>query len=235
MDWTRFEHGWRCAPLDGPAQALVVLLHGVGGGARDLLPLADAWRRALPGAAFASLDGSESFDGGADGRQWFSRRGIDDARRELRVAHAYPALHRMLSAELAKCGLDFDCVALVGFSQGAILALHHVATNPAGAAAVVAYAARLASPVVEHSRTPLTLIHGTDDDVIPVPELERAAHAFSDAGYAVEAYALPGVGHAISADGALLGRDALVRALVERPRVLASLRARRSASFHRTL
>ncbi len=54
--------------------------------------------------------------------------------------------------------------------------------------------------------------------MIPVQELERAALAFSDAGYAVEAYALPRVGHTISAEGVVLGRDALVRALGGGPR-----------------
>jgi phospholipase/carboxylesterase len=235
MDWNRFEHGSRRAPLEGPAQSLVVLLHGVGGSALDLLPLADSWCQALPDTAFASLDGSEAFDGGAGGRQWFSRREIDELRRPLRVANAYPALHRMLSDELARYELDFDCLAIVGFSQGSIMALHHAATNPAGAAAVVAYSGRLASPIGPRCRTSITLVHGTDDDVVPVLELERAAHAFSDAGCAVEAYALPCVGHTISSDGALLGRDALVRALVERPRVLAHLRSRATISAHKTL
>ncbi|TKC88646.1 hydrolase [Trinickia terrae] len=235
MNWTRFEHGRRCAPLEGPAQSLVALLHGVGGSSLDLLALAESWREALPDTAFVSFDGSEAFDGGGAGRQWFSRRDIDDLRRPLRVANAYPALHRMLSDELALYGLDFDALAIVGFSQGSIMALHHAAVNPAGAAVVVAYSGRLGSPIAERNRTPLTLIHGADDETIPVLELERAAHAFSDAGYAVEAYALPAVGHAISSEGALLGRDALVRALVERPRVLAHLRARKSPGAHKIL
>ena len=235
MDWNRFEHGWRRAPLEGPAQSLVVLLHGVGGSALDLLSLADSWREALPDTAFASLDGSEAFDGGAGGRQWFSRREIDELRRSLRVANAYPALHRMLSDELARYELDFDCLAIVGFSQGSIMALHHAAANSAGAAAVVAYSGRLASPIGQRCRTSITLVHGTDDDVVPVLELERAAHAFSDAGCAVEAYALPSVGHTISSDGALLGRDALVRTLVERPRVLAHLRSGTTIGAHKTL
>src|ERR1700744_2368724 len=45
MAWEEFEHGWRLAPAvppaDAPARALVVLLHGVGSNAQDLLPLAD--------------------------------------------------------------------------------------------------------------------------------------------------------------------------------------------------
>jgi phospholipase/carboxylesterase len=211
MAWEQFEHDWRFAPASSPAQALVVLLHGVGSNARDLLPLADAWREALPNAAFVSLDGSEPFDGGFGGRQWFSVREVDEGNRLARVADAWPSLQRMLNAELAHWRLDYSRLALVGFSQGSTMALHHVATDPQGAAAVVAYSGRLASQIVAHSRTPVTLIHGTDDDVIPIQALERAAHAFSDEGYAVSAFALPRVGHTISGDGVVLGRDALLR------------------------
>ncbi|WP_321813093.1 MULTISPECIES: alpha/beta hydrolase [unclassified Paraburkholderia] len=213
MSWEQFDGGWRLAPAEGAARALVVLLHGVGSNARDLMPLADAWRDALPGVAFASLDGSEPFDGGFGGRQWFSLRDVNEANRGARVAAAAPILQKRLADELAHWGLGTDKLALVGFSQGSIMSLYHVATQPEGVAAVVAFAGRLSTPVIAKSRTPLTLVHGEDDTVIPVQELERAATAFSDAGYAVGAYVLPGVGHTITAQGAMLGRDALVRVL----------------------
>jgi phospholipase/carboxylesterase len=213
MAWEQFENGWRLAPVNGPATALVVLLHGVGSNAQDLMPLADIWRDALPQAAFASLDGSDPFDGGFGGRQWFSLNAINESNRLARVANAYPALQRMLEAELAHWQLTYGQLALVGFSQGSMMSLHHVATNEHGAAVVVAYSGRLSSPIDAHSATPVTLIHGDDDAVIPVEETEHAAIALNDAGFTVEAFALPGVGHTISADGVALGRDALVRAL----------------------
>jgi phospholipase/carboxylesterase len=213
MAWERFDNGWRLAPADGPATALVVLLHGVGSNAQDLVALADFWRAALPQAAFASLDGSEPFDGGFGGRQWFSLRDVDESNRPGRVAAAWPALQKMLDAELTHWRLDYSQLALVGFSQGSMMSLHHVATNPQGAAVVVAFSGRLASPITTHSATPVTLIHGEDDEVIPVQETERAAIALTDAGFDVEAFALPGVGHTISGDGIELGREALVRAL----------------------
>jgi phospholipase/carboxylesterase len=215
MAWQQFEHGWRLAPVNAkaPARALVVLLHGVGSNAQDLLPLADSWRETLPDVAFVSLDGSQPFDGGFGGRQWFSLHDVNEANRPARVMDAYPALRRMLERELAHWQLAFDKLALVGFSQGSIMALHHVATREEGLAAVVAYSGRLASTITARTRTPVTLVHGVDDPVIPVPELERAAHGLSDAGFAVAAFALPGIGHTISADGLVLGRDALVRAL----------------------
>jgi phospholipase/carboxylesterase len=213
MAWEQFDNGWRLAPIDGPATSLVVLLHGVGSNAQDLVPLADIWREALPQTAFVSLDGSEPFDGGFGGRQWFSLRDVNPANRIERVAAAWPALQRMLDAELAHWQLGYEQLALVGFSQGSMMSLHHVATNPQGAAVVVAFSGRLASPVTTRSATPVTLIHGEDDTVIPVDETERAAIALNDAGFDVEAFALPGVAHTISGDGVELGREALVRAL----------------------
>jgi phospholipase/carboxylesterase len=216
MSWEPFDGGWRLAPAEGTARAVVVLLHGVGSNAEDLMPLGDTWRNALPHVAFVSLDGSEEFDGGFGGRQWFSLRDISEANREERVVAAAAVLRRRLDAELAHWALAYDALALVGFSQGSIMSLYHVATQAEGAAAVVAYAGRLVTPVVAKSRTVLTLVHGEDDEVIPAQELERAAIAFSDAGYAVTAYALPGVGHTITPQGVLLGREALVHALGSR-------------------
>jgi phospholipase/carboxylesterase len=213
MAWEKFEHGWRLAPAHAPARALVVLLHGVGSNAQDLLPLADSWSKTLPDVAFASFDGSEPFDGGFDGRQWFSLRDVSESNRAARVADAYPALRRMLDSELTHWQLSFEKLSLAGFSQGSIMALHHLATSADGLAAVVAYSGRLASSITARTRTPLTLVHGVEDPVIPVQELERAANAFSDAGFAVAAFALPGIGHTISGEGLTLGRDALVRAL----------------------
>ncbi|MBC8747018.1 phospholipase/carboxylesterase [Paraburkholderia sp. WC7.3g] len=222
MSWQQFEHGWRRAPQnasqrtsnDPRATSLVVLMHGVGSNARDLMPLADVWSEDLPGTAFVSLDGTDPFDGGFGGRQWFSLRDVNEANREARVATAYQALRRVLDAELAHWQLSFDRLALVGFSQGSMMALHHVASSAEGAAGVVAYSGRLASPIVSSNRaTPLTLVHGEDDQVIPVRELEFAADALHEAGYPVDAYVLPGVGHTITADGIALGRTALERAL----------------------
>ncbi|MFL9889141.1 dienelactone hydrolase family protein [Paraburkholderia agricolaris] len=213
MAWEQFEHGWRRMPSTTPARALVVLLHGVGSNARDLMPLADIWSESLPDVAFTSLDGTEAFDGGFGGRQWFSLRDVNEGNRETRVAAGYPALRRVLEAELAYWQLPFDRLALVGFSQGSIMAMHHVATSAEGAAAVIAYSGRLASVIVAQNRTPLTFVHGEEDEVIPVQELEYAADAFNSAGYAVDAYALPGIGHTINADGVELGKQALEHAL----------------------
>ncbi|MGF6414279.1 putative esterase [Paraburkholderia sp. MM5482-R2] len=102
MSWQQFEHGWRRAPQNAPATSLVVLMHGVGSNARDLMPLADIWSEELPGTAFVSLDGTDPFDGGFGGRQWFSLRDVGAANREgarrRRLSGAAPRARRRARA-----------------------------------------------------------------------------------------------------------------------------------------
>jgi len=213
MAWQKFEHGWRLAPVTEPATSLLVLLHGVGSNAQDLVPLADAWADALPHTAFASLDGVEPFDGGFGGRQWFSLRDIDHEQRRIRLGAAYPALQTILAAELGHWGLTSDRLALVGFSQGSMMVLHHLVSDPSGVAAVIAYSGRLASAITAHNGSPVALIHGEDDEVIAADESNHAAQALEAAGYPVAAYLLPGVGHTISEEGSVLGLALLRRTL----------------------
>ncbi|WP_028534576.1 alpha/beta hydrolase [Paludibacterium yongneupense] len=215
MKWQRFDQGWRLRPAASQAGSLVVLLHGVGSDGRDLLPLAEAWEESLPGAAFASFDGGEPFDGGGDARQWFSLAGVSPANRGQRVAQAYPALARRLQDELAFWQVPPERLALVGFSQGSIMAMHHLAVASAPLGAVVAYSGRLASAIAAPGRAPLTLVHGSDDSTIPVAESRAAQAAFQAAGFPVHFFEIDGLGHGISADGAARGLQALQQALGE--------------------
>jgi len=184
------------APGEG-AEALVVLLHGVGAFAASLRPLAEALSAALPLAVIAAPDAPQPFDGGA-GFQWFSIRGVNEENRASRVASALPAAKRLIEAEARRAGLPWERVAVIGFSQGAILALHMtVGARPP--AVVAALAGRIAGPlqVADGSRPPVLLSHGLEDRVIPPSELERAARALRGAGCPVEAQRVPGAGHEI--------------------------------------
>ena len=58
------------------------------------------------------------------GRQWFPLTFRDPHERWRGVNHAAPALDAFLDAELARLGLPASKLALVGFSQGTMMALH---------------------------------------------------------------------------------------------------------------
>src|SRR5205823_8095247 len=110
------------------------------------------------------------------GRQWFPLTFRNPEERWVGVNQAAPMLNRFLDAELARRKLPPSALALVGFSQGTMMA-HHVGLRRAVApAAIVGYSGMLvfaseAAPEALaaeiRSRPPVLLIHGDRDDLIP--------------------------------------------------------------------
>ena len=107
----------------GPPRQLVVLLHGVGADGQDLIELAPAMAAALPGAAFVAPNAPEPCDMTAFGCQWFSLRDRRPDALLLGVQAAASLIDAFLDAELERYGLADGQLALLGFSQGAMLAL----------------------------------------------------------------------------------------------------------------
>lgn len=122
----------------------VIFLHGVGGNGASMQPLADTLSLTVPAHC---PDGPEPFDMGP-GRQWFSVRGVTEENRPARIAAALPAFIRAVRA----IGNPRHSL-LIGFSQGAIMALHAVAAGLT-AAGVIALSGRLAGPVAARDDGP---------------------------------------------------------------------------------
>jgi len=210
----------RLAPASGTVRRLVILLHGVGSSGADLMPLAQSWRAALPGTAFAAPDAPQPFDMG-NGHQWFSIAGVTEENRPARVAAALPSLVELIEAERQRAGVAAADVALVGFSQGSIMALHLAMTAPEHCGAVVAFAGRIAAPVATSDgapdgsghRPPVLMVGGAADSIMPPAVVQAAATHFRAAGFPVEEHLLRGVPHTITAAGAQLGLSFLQRVL----------------------
>lgn len=183
-----------------PPSHLVVLLHGVGDRADAFAPIGRALAPAAPGAELLVPDGFHPWDGGGDGRQWFSLQGITPESRAARVAAAAGEVSPWIDAELARRKLGPERLVLVGFSQGAILAswlATHRAPRPA---ALVVLSGRAAPDpgVAGGSPFPAFVAHGARDGVIPIAEHEPAARALEAAGARVERRVYAGAGHEIT-------------------------------------
>jgi phospholipase/carboxylesterase len=192
------------------SRTLVILLHGVGSSGSDLSPLGTAWRQVLPHTDFAAPDAPFAFDHGP-GHQWFSLDGVTETNRPERLAAARVAFDRMLGDIVAAHGLTgrLDRVALVGFSQGSIMALDAVASGRWPVAAIVAFSGRLASPqpLTPSKATRMLLIHGAADPVILAAETDRAAVLLRQHGLDVASHILPRIGHTISPEGMAIAGD----------------------------
>lgn len=210
--------GPRLAPASGgAAKQLVVLCHGYGADGSDLIGLGREWASLLPDAVFVAPNAPEPCAISAFGRQWFGLSFRDPAEYWRGVREAGPGLDAFLDAELERHGLAGDALALVGFSQGTMMALHVGLRRGAGPCVIVGYSGALAGP--EHlpgelkASPPILLVHGDRDDVIPVEALSHAREGLAAAGLTVEWHLSPGVGHGIDAQGLRLGGEFLRRAL----------------------
>ena len=139
------------------------------------------------------------------GRQWFSLEQYDPAslRRDPETMgeihrlmldgtrRAAPVLDAFLDAVGARHGIGLGKIALLGFSQGTMLALHVALRRAESVACVLGYsgalvgAQELDAEIV--SRPPVMLIHGEADEVVPVEALDAARRALVANGVHVEA------------------------------------------------
>ena len=188
----------------GRARQLVVLLHGWGADGDDLIGLAPSWGALLPEAAFVSPHAPFPCEMGF-GRQWFS---LADRSPQVILAKARlvaPMIDAFIDERLAEHGLAPADLALVGFSQGTMMALHVAPRREAPIAALVGYSGRLiGADLLEaeaKTRPPVTLIHGANDEIVPAASMETAGAALKSAGFAVETHLRPGLGHGIDPEG----------------------------------
>jgi phospholipase/carboxylesterase len=204
---------WGPASKATPRQ-LVVLCHGLGADGYDLIDLAPAWQHACPDALFASVHAPFSHDSGF-GRQWWSVADRSPPVVEAGVRAAAPYLHGFIDAELARLGLPPEAYAIMGFSQGAMMALFTGLRRKVAPRAVLAISGALVAPDALPgelaNNAPVLIVHGEADEAVPVSRSHDAEVALIAAGVPVEAHYIPRLGHGIDDTGISLGALALQR------------------------
>ena len=210
-------NGPRLGPADATAvNALVILLHGYGSNGEDLIGLAPHWRALLPTTAFVSPNAPQPCPGAPGGYQWWALHG-GGGDRAAGANQAAPILNAFIDAELARHGLTEANLALVGFSQGTMMALHVGPRRPRQLAGIIGYSGMvadeigLAAPGLTHP--PVLLVHGDADPMIPIGAFHQAKAALTRNGFAVEDHVSPGLGHSIDMAGLQLGGQFLKRVL----------------------
>ena len=212
-------------PSFGPASGgkpakLVILLHGVGADGNDLIGLAPRFASVLPDAGFLSPHAPYAYDMAPVGRQWFSLAERSPARILAGIRATAPILSGFIDRELDRRGLADRNLALIGFSQGAMMALHVALRRAQACAALIGYSGALAGGerLAEEIRAtpPVLLVHGAADEVVPVALHSPAVAALEASGVKVSAHIRPGLGHGIDEDGIGLGTRFLASAFAQR-------------------
>src|SRR6202140_733783 len=201
-------------PLTGPSRPpipggkprrLVILLHGLGADGNDLIGLQQYWGPLVPEAEFVSPNAPFPCDMAPYGYQWFSVQDRSLPAVLGGVRAAAPLLDAFIDDELQKRGLDDGDAALVGFSQGTMMALFVGLRRARPLAGILGYSGRLIAadllPGGLRSRPPGLLVPGTADPLVPFESLAAAEAALKGAGVPVETLACVGIEHSIDPEG----------------------------------
>ena len=204
----------------GKPARLVILLHGLGADGNDLIGLQQYWGRLVPEAEFVSPNAPFPCDMAPYGHQWFSVQDRTPASVLAGVRAAAPSLDAFIDDELQKRGLDDGDMALVGFSQGTMMALFVGLRRGKQPAGILGYSGRLIAPDLLaselRSRPPVLLVHGTEDPLVPFESMAEAEAALRGADVPVETLACVGVEHAIDPEGLQRG-GAFLREVLSAP------------------
>jgi phospholipase/carboxylesterase len=197
---------------DASDTGLLLLFHGVGSSAEDLRALGGALAVHRPQDWVVNVRSPLPSESGR-GWQWFSVLGVTEQNRPGRVAEAMPAFQTAVRSWQHETGVSAARTTLIGFSQGAIMALE--STQEAGAplaGRVVVLAGRFAqAPRRSPLETDVHLMHGDQDRVMPVALAVDAERHLRALGARPTLDRFPGLGHGIDARVV----DAIVRRMTE--------------------
>ncbi len=194
---------------------LVVFLHGYGANGDDLIDLSYRWQELLPDAAFVSPHAPDPCDANPEGRQWFGLMDFSSLNVRSGLNKIRPVLTKYLKQLLHEYKLEPENLALVGFSQGTILALEMIFAMP-NLGCVIGYSGAFYPPIQPikdfQSTTKVLLVHGTSDMVVPYPALYQAESGLAFHGIKAQTLSCRGLGHSIDNAGLLAGGDTLYNA-----------------------
>ena len=217
---SKIVNGSSLQPLSGGSpKQIVLLLHGYGSSGADLITLAPHWQRDLPDALFLAPNAPQRLSNLSSGYQWWPLSAFTPQALASGAASAAPAIEAFMERKLHQYGLTESNLAIVGFSQGTMMALHVGLRRPRQVAAIIGYSGMLTGghelSQLPITKPPVLLVHGSADPVVPVAALHAAKTQLEHLGVDVTAHISPGVGHSVDPAGLRTGGEFVVRALTE--------------------
>ena len=201
--------GPRLAARSGKSRQLIIILHGYGADGADLISLGRQWQQLLPDAEFVAPNAPQFCQNPPIGYQWFplkvTEMGVTSSPQERwqGAVDTAPILKAFIEQELARTGFEPSQLALAGFSQGAMMALHMGLHHPPAPASIVSFSGMLLGlDRLEEikAKPPIFLAHGSLDDIVPFAAMELTKNALENIGIKVTPHIEQGMAHGIDGE-----------------------------------
>lgn len=199
-----------------PSQ-MVILLHGFGSNADDLLSLGVDFSQTVPNAVFIAPNAPFPCEMGGFGFQWFSLADYTMPKLLAGARMAHEKLDAFVQARLQEFGMQPSQLVVGGFSQGCMMSLFWGLRQKQAVAGILGYSGmiighdELAAEI--QSRPPVCLVHGALDTVVPSAQLEASREALEALEVPVEAHRREYLMHSIDFEGLDIGAQFLQRVL----------------------
>jgi predicted esterase len=179
------------------AQTAMILLHGRGASAQDIIALAGEFQQ--PGVAYLAPQ--------AAGLQWYPNRFVAPLASNEPWFSSAVALLDALLGQVNAAGVATAHIYLLGFSQGACLALEYAARHPQQYGGIFG----LSGALIENGDQPRDYAGSLDgtpvflgcsdvDFHIPLDRIHRSTKIFQALGATVTERIYPGMGHTVNQD-----------------------------------
>ena len=199
-------------------KSAIILCHGYGGDGKDISIVANYWKNFLPNTLFICPNAPEICKVNPDGFQWFDL--MDQTEDEIlsKSLIAENILNKFIDEVMEKNKLERDKIALVGFSQGCMIALQTVLKRKEQVQCMIGFSGKILNP--KHlgkniiSRPEIYLMHGDRDQVVPVNHILEAKEFFLNQNYKINTKIFEGCEHRIPTEGLSIGLEFLKKNLV---------------------
>lgn len=203
---------------EGDPTSVIFMLHGYGSHGREILNIVPSWTKRLPHTLFLAIEGPDVCEMTPDIpglRQWFSMKAPTHTNLWEGANRVTPELNKFIDRVLEFQNIPASKAVLLGFCQGATMALHAAMARVTPLAGVLAYGGAVIPPLpgidVSMPKTDVMLVHGQDDDVIPFAAMDQAKAVLTGLGATVQTVPCPECRHVIDDRGLGMGGDFLER------------------------
>ena len=200
-----------------PKQA-IVLCHGYGGDGKDISALAINWQRFLPDAIFLCPNAPEICDVNPQGYQWFD---LTSEKEEVILEKSLIAeekLNTFLDQVFDNLQLEPSNLALVGFSQGCMMAIQVGLKRKKQINCLIGYSGKIINKknLSENinSKPKIFLMHGENDTIVSPTHLLEAKEYLKKQGINAKIKILKNCEHRIPVEGTSLGLEFLKKNLL---------------------